>query len=124
MKPACAVVDYDAIYADIVCLPQTVVGEMVRGELHACPRPSRHTQVLIAVSGKLCRRHKSDSDGSNGRRFLENVLVTGVAPWRHNTLPQPPETNQSAVRPDWVCEVLSLSTRMTDRNRKLPIYAK
>ena len=112
MKPASTVINYEAIYADLVRMPETVVGEIINGELHAHPRPSlRHAQVSIAVSANLYRRHKSGSDGSDGWRFLvepelklvENVLVPDVAGWRYDTLPQLPETNQTTVRPDWVC---------------------
>ena len=39
------------------------------------------------------------------------------------TMPEIPDTAQFTIRPNWICEVLSPSTMVKDRNRKLPIYA-
>jgi Uma2 family endonuclease len=50
------------------------------------------------------------------------VLVPDLAGWLRERMPTAPETAWFAVRPDWVCEVLSPSTAILDRTRKQDIY--
>ena len=38
--------------------------------------------------------------------------------------PRLPEGHRFEVVPDWVCEVLSSSTKSTDREEKMPLYAR
>ncbi|NOK23465.1 Uma2 family endonuclease, partial [Corallococcus carmarthensis] len=56
--------------------------------------------------------------------FGEDVLVPDVAGWRVERLPYVPDTAAISLAPDWVCEVLSPSTRKLDREAKLPVYAR
>ncbi len=131
MKPSTRP-DYNAIYADLERLPETVVGEIIDGELHAHPRPSpRHALAASAIGGLIGHRYHWGSDSGGWwildepeLRFEENVVVPDVAGWRRETMPQLPETNQFTITPDWVCEVLSPSTVMLIRNRKLPLYTR
>jgi Uma2 family endonuclease len=122
--------DYNAIYNDLERLPENVVGEIIDGELHAHPRPSpRHALAASAIGGMIGNRYHWGS-ASGGwwildepeLRFGDNVVVPDIAGWRRQTMPELPESNQFKIRPDWVCEVLSASTVMLDRNRKLPLY--
>jgi Uma2 family endonuclease len=39
-------------------------------------------------------------------------------------LPTIPDEAALTLRPDWICEVLSVSTERTDRALKLPIYVR
>ena len=39
-------------------------------------------------------------------------------------MPDLPDTAYFTLAPDWVCEVLSLSTRDLDRHGKRPVYAR
>ena len=39
-------------------------------------------------------------------------------------MPDPPQGHKIQVVPDWVCEVLSPSTKSTDREEKMPVYAR
>jgi Uma2 family endonuclease len=39
-------------------------------------------------------------------------------------MPHRPETAYVALAPDWVCEILSPSSAVIDRARKLAIYAR
>jgi Uma2 family endonuclease len=39
-------------------------------------------------------------------------------------MPVFPDTAAFELAPDWVCEVLSASTALLDRNVKLPVYAR
>ena len=47
-----------------------------------------------------------------------------IGGWRRERMPRLPETAFFAVPPDWVCEVLSPSTALLDRAKKLRIYAE
>lgn len=53
----------------------------------------------------------------------EDVLVPDLAGWRRPRFTEPPDSPYFSVPPDWVCEVLSPSTRVTDRTVKVPIFA-
>ena len=54
----------------------------------------------------------------------EDVLVPDIAGWRRERMPRTPRTAAVTLAPDWVCEVLSPSTRALDRKAKLPVYAR
>ena len=51
------------------------------------------------------------------------VLVPDLAGWRRERMPCLPLDHRFEVVPDWVCEVLSPSTRKKDRMIKMKIYA-
>ena len=44
--------------------------------------------------------------------------------WRRERMPDYPDTAYVTLAPDWVCEVLSSSTRKVDLHEKRPIYAR
>ena len=83
------------------------------------------------LGGRLNPRWQLGDGGPGGWWILDepelhlgrDVLVPDLAGWRRSTLPQMPETAAFAVRPDWVCEVLSPSTARLDRGPKLDAYA-
>ena len=50
-------------------------------------------------------------------------MVPCLAGWRVERMSTLPETTYFTLAPDWICEVLSKSTEIVDRNKKLPIYA-
>lgn len=52
-----------------------------------------------------------------------HVLVPDLAAWRAERFIRPAEAYFS-VAPDWVCEVLSPSTRLIDRRVKMRVYAE
>lgn len=47
-----------------------------------------------------------------------------VAGWRRERLPELPSDESIRVAPDWICEVLSPSTRGYDLIKKRPFYAR
>jgi Uma2 family endonuclease len=53
-----------------------------------------------------------------------DVLVPDLAGWRRERMPAMPEKAWFELIPDWACEVLSPSTAIIDRTRKLHIYAR
>ncbi|MFW6239661.1 MAG: Uma2 family endonuclease [Thermodesulfobacteriota bacterium] len=48
----------------------------------------------------------------------KNILVSDLAGWKKERLPNLPGTNWIEVSPDWVCEVLSPSTVQIDKTKK------
>lgn len=122
-----------ATYADIEALPSHVVGEILDGELFVSPRPAPPHAIAGSVMGfELGGPFQRGRGGPGGWWILDepelhfdaNVLVPDLAGWRVSRMPSPPETAYFTVAPDWVCEVLSPSTTLMDRARKLPIYAR
>ena len=53
----------------------------------------------------------------------EDILVPDLAGWRRERMAEYPETAYVTLAPDWVCEVLSASTRRLDLQGKRPVYA-
>jgi Uma2 family endonuclease len=122
-----------ATYADLVALPDNVVGEIVAGELYASPRPAlRHSSVMSRLGMDLGATFQRGRGGPGGWLFLvepelhfvDDVLVPDVAGWRVERMPAVPDTAATSLAPDWVCEVLSPSTHKLDRHAKLPVYAR
>jgi Uma2 family endonuclease len=52
----------------------------------------------------------------------EDVLVPDLAGWRRERMPSFPDAEWFELAPDWVCEVLSPSTRRADLTDKRAIY--
>jgi Uma2 family endonuclease len=121
-----------ATYADIEALPPHVTGEILFGVLHTQLRPMpRHGNAANEVSGELWGPFGRGRGGPGGWRFLPepelhlgpHFIVPDIAGWRLDTLPKLPKTAFIETPPDWVCEVMSPSTRRKDRTDKLVIYA-
>jgi Uma2 family endonuclease len=120
-------------YEDLEKLPADVIGELVDGELHVSPRPaSRHSLATTVLAGELERPFGRGKGGPGGWVLLfepelhlrQDVLVPDMAGWRRERMPQVPDTVGFTLAPDWVCEVLSPSTAVLDRGRKLGVYAR
>ena len=54
----------------------------------------------------------------------EDVVVPDLAGWRRERLPELSEIAWFDQAPDWVCEVLSVSTVQVDRSLKMSLYAE
>ena len=124
-----------ATYQDVLNAPPNKVAEIIAGELHLQPRPAaRHTWASSVIGAKIGGRfHRSPGDGDGGWWILnepelhlsEDILVPDIAGWRHATLPVYPEDAAFfETAPDWICEVLSPSTRRHDVTGKRDIYAR
>lgn len=124
-----------ATYADIEALPEHLVGEIIDGELYVHPRPApRHaeagSQLLVDLKGAFQRGR----GGPGGWWILpepeihleagEVVVVPDLAGWRKEALPALPEGAYFTLAPAWVCEVLSASTEVVDRGKKMTIHAR
>jgi Uma2 family endonuclease len=122
-----------ASYEDILALPDHVVGEIVDGELHVSPRPaSPHATASSALGEELGPPFKRGRGGPGGWVILDepelhldrDVLVPDLAGWRRERMPETPQVAYFVLAPDWACEVLSPSTAMLDRTKKLVVYAR
>jgi Putative restriction endonuclease len=129
MKPA----RRRATYADLEKVPEHLVAEIVDGELVTSPRPaSRHAGSSSALGYFLSGPFRFGIGGPGGWLILdepelhlgEDVLVPDLAGWRRDRMPEMPDVAAFTLAPDWICEVLSPSTGVLDRARKLPIYAR
>ena len=124
-----------ATYQDVLDAPEHVVAEIVDGVLHTHPRPAPlHAYAYSKLGAKLenlCGRGGGNG-GAGGWLILdepelhleEDILVPDIAGWRLERMPGPPTTAYFTVAPDWVCEILSPSTRALDQSRKRDIYAR
>jgi Uma2 family endonuclease len=135
MQPMPRVPPFDrpATYEDLAALPDTLVAEIVGGELHASPRPAPpHTEAGAVVGGRLVPPFHEGRGGPGGWRIVyepeihlgADIVVPDWAGWRRTRLPRRPETAYYGIAPDWVCEILSPSTASIDRVQKLAIYAR
>ncbi|MBF0549443.1 MAG: Uma2 family endonuclease [Deltaproteobacteria bacterium] len=123
-----------ATYDDLYGVPDHMIGEIINGELVATPRPRlRHQRASQILSYRIARPFDLDGGGGPGGWLFvdepelllgEHVLVPDIAAWIQERVPGFPDENLYRVPPDWICEVLSLSTARTDRVRKMPIYAE
>ncbi len=122
-----------ASYADLEALPDTVVGEILAGELVVSPRPaSLHALASSVLGSELGGPFHRGKDGPGGWGILDepelhlrnDVLVPDMAGWRRERMPEVPDTAAFQLAPDWVCEILSPSTEGVDRSVKMPIFAR
>ena len=121
-----------ATYQDILDAPEHLVAELIGGMLHTHPRPApRHASAGAGLMRKLGPAFHDGSGGPGGWRIFyepelhldEEVLVPDLAGWRRERMTALPETAYFALAPDWICEILSPSTRSVDLVHKRPIYA-
>ena len=121
-----------ATYADLLALPDHVVGEIIDGELIVSPRPaSRHAGAAFALAWGL--GGFGGAPGGPGGwvilpepelHFGADTLVPDLAGWRRERLPELPDAPYLTLAPDWICEILSPSTARHDRAGKLAIYRR
>lgn len=123
-----------ATYADVLAAPRDQVAELIGGGLYLQPRPAMPHGRVSSVLGMLLGPPFHLGRGGPGGWEIhdapelhpgEEVLVPDLAGWR---LADHPKLDLTAAHtssaPNWVCEVLSPSTRGRDRVLKLPVYAR
>jgi len=123
---------FPASERDLDDLAEDVIGQLIEGELIVHPRPdSPHTQAAADLASVILPAFRRGSGGPGGWVILfepkirlgRDLLVPDLAGWRKERFVDP-QKGPYLVVPDWVCEILSLSTARDDRIRKLPIYAR
>jgi len=120
--------------ADLDALPVGVKGEIIEGVLYTMTRPrGPHQRTTTLVSGNLSGPFDLGRGGPGGWWILSEPgielpntpeIAPDVAGWRRDRLPVLPVDAPIQVVPDWVCEILSPSTRRHDQLVKKPYYAK
>lgn len=132
-----------ATYQDVLDAPDSVVAEVVDGELYTTPRPAfRHAYAESALMTLLGGRFGFGLGEPGGWIVLIEpelhlhpepeplaatepaIVVPDLAAWRREKMPDPPPEAFFRVAPDWTCEILSPRTATFDRVTKLPIYAR
>ena len=122
-----------ATYQDVLDAQQHRVAEIVDGTLYTNPRPAPPNAVAKSVLGSCIGPpfHQGRS-GPGGWWILnepelhldKDILVPDIAGWRRERMPDIPITAYFTLPPDWVCEVLSPSTRKLDLGSKRTVYAR
>ncbi|PTL76630.1 Uma2 family endonuclease [Vitiosangium sp. GDMCC 1.1324] len=122
-----------ATYADLEAFPPHLVAELVDGELYVSRRPaSLQARAKGALHYELDGPFDQGRGGPGGWLLLfepelhlgEDVLVPDLAGWRRERMPEMPGVVGFTLAPDWVCEVLSPSTAVLDREKKMKVYAR
>jgi Uma2 family endonuclease len=133
-KPMSAVLKTTDPYEQLLNLPENLVGEIIGGQLHTQPRPAGpHALAASSIGGELYSPFQKGRGGPGGWWLIDEpeihfvrdveVLVPDLAGWRRERMPCLPLDHRFEVVPDWVCEVLSPSTRKKDRVLKMKVYA-
>ncbi len=121
-----------ATYQDVLDAPARLVAEIINGTLHTHPRPaSRHAFAASNLGVELGSPFGKGRGGPGGWWIIdepelhldEEIMVPDLAGWRRERMPDYPDTAYFTLAPDWVCEVLSPSTRKLDLHEKRPLYA-
>jgi len=124
-----------ATRADLDALPRSIVGELIAGVLYSMPRPRpRHAGAASVLGSDLNGAFQRGRGGPGGWWLLDEPgialtaldveeIVPDIAGWRRERMPELPEGIIS-IAPDWLCEVLSPTTRAHDLKLKRPLYAR
>jgi Uma2 family endonuclease len=122
-----------ATYQDVLDAPEGMIAEIIAGELYLQPRPApRHSEAAFGLAGSLDGPFRRGVGGPGGWIILfepevhvdGDCLVPDLAGWRIERMPSVPDSAYIDMAPDWVCEILSPSTRAKDIGPKREAYAR
>ena len=126
-------VRHEAAYQDVLDAPPHKVAEVIKGTLYVHPRPAaRHAWASSRLGGRLDGPFNPGAGGPGGWWIIDepelhlgdDIVVPDLAGWRRETMPEYPNVAFFTIAPDWVCEVLSPSTRQLDQGEKRNLYAR
>ena len=118
---------------DVLEAPRHQVAEIVDGALYTNPRPAApHALAASALEIDLGTAFQFGRGGPGGWWIIvepelhpsNDILVPDLAGWRRARMASYPATAYFTLTPDWVCEILSPSTRKLDLEAKRPAYAR
>lgn len=122
-----------ATYQDVLDAPPHKIAEIVDGKLYTHSRPASPHAIASSVLGSTINHsfHQGYS-GPGGWWILmepelhtdEDIVVPDIAGWQRERMPALPAVAYFTLAPDWVCEVLSPSTRQLDLDGKKAVYAR
>ena len=121
--------------ADLDALPPGIVGEIIEGVLYTMTKPRmRHQRTGTGIGGDLRGPFDLGRGGPGGWWIVAEPgielpndtkeISPDVAGWRRERMPEMPGDEPIRIVPDWVCEILSKTTRRHDQLVKMPYYAK
>lgn len=124
-----------SLYQQLVALPEGLTGEIINGQLRTQPRPSWPHALACSRLGADIEAPFGRGRGGPGGWWIifepevhfvldTEITVPDIAGWRKNHMPSPPQGHKVQTVPDWVCEIFSPSTKSTDREEKMPLYAR
>lgn len=122
-----------ATYDDLLAVPDTLIAEIIDGNLVTQPRPAApHARAASRLGIEIGGPFDRGKGGPGGWVILYepelhlhgDVLVPDLAGWRRERMPELPQAAAFELPPDWACEVLSPSTHTIDRIEKMRIYAR
>ena len=122
-----------ATYQDVLDAPPHKVAEVINGTLYPQPRPAMpHALAVSSLGDEFVGPYQKGRGGPGGWWIVfepelhlgEDIIVPDLAGWRRERMPQYPDAAYCALAPDWVCEILSPSTRNIDYGEKRDIYAR
>ncbi len=124
-----------ATLEDLEAVPAHLAAELIQGVLYTMARPKlRHQNAGTLLAGEINGPFQRGRGGPGGWWIIIEPgiaipaldvaeLSPDIAGWRRERLPILPEERVTVV-PDWVCEVLSPTTRRHDQRIKRPLYAQ
>ena len=131
---AALTIQHNATRADLEALPAHLRGELIDGVLYAMTRPrARHQAVAGAIADDLFGPYHRGRGGPGGWWILPEPgielpgapeVAPDLAGWRRTRLASLPTDRAINLVPDWVCEVLSPTTRRHNQLVKKPYYAR
>lgn len=119
------------LLAEIAALPGDQSGEVIDGTAYVMGRPNlRHQSVEDGVITLM----KKGGPGGRGGSWLiasevsvrfptDEEVVPDLSGWRRERFGERFDENPIRLRPDWVCEILSDSTRLKDLGPKRRLYS-
>jgi len=122
---------------DLLAIPEgerfheIIGGELVRKAMPSGVHGRTQFRLATGIGGPYDRR--AGRGGPGGWIFAteveiqfdaDNLFRPDVAGWRRERLQRLPEKIPVAVRPDWVCEILSESNKQNDLFKKLRVYQR
>ena len=122
-----------ATYQDVLDAPPHMIAQVVAGTLYTHPRPaSPHALASSRLGNCIGPPFDNGRDGPGGWWIIdepelhlgEDIVVPDLAGWRRERMPEYPIVAYFTLAPDWVCEVLSPSTRKLDLVGKRAVYAR
>jgi Uma2 family endonuclease len=124
-----------SLYEQLMSLPAGLTGEIINGQLRTQPRPAWPHILAGARLGAVIEGPYGCGRGGPGGWWIvlepevhlvldTEVTVPDIVGWRKGRMPTPPEGHKIQVVTDWVSEIFSPSTKSTDREEKMPLYAR
>ncbi len=115
-------------------LPPPLVGEVIDGVLYTMGRPSpAHARIEGAVFSDLWDQRRGGGPPPSGwyiaieveiRFANDEKAIPDLSGWRNERIAGHRNDNPIRITPDWVCEILSDSTRRKDLGPKRAMYAR